>query len=131
MPKVTVHFRIDSTYCFWVTVFGAIFLPRWRQTTSSKSSRTSAPCSSTPRTVSTVPGPISWPPWMSSTISSSTARASATASSSPSSVTRLPRITIVACEPLAQRVEHAVTDGRELRRDVVGNRENFLHPPSV
>ena len=31
-------------------------------------------------------------------------------------------------EPLAQRVEDAVADGRELGGDVVRNRENLLHP---
>jgi hypothetical protein len=28
IPNVTVQARIASTYAFWVTVFGAIFLPR-------------------------------------------------------------------------------------------------------
>src|SRR4029453_31754 len=46
---------------FGVTVLGAIFLPRWRQTTSSKTSRTSSTCSSAPSTASTGDGPISWP----------------------------------------------------------------------
>ena len=46
IPKVTVHSRIASTYRFWPIVFGAIFLPRWRQTTSSKTSRMSSVWSS-------------------------------------------------------------------------------------
>jgi hypothetical protein len=33
-----------------------------------------------------------------------------------------------AAEPVAQRVEHAVADARELGRDLVRNREDFLHP---
>ena len=32
-------------------------------------------------------------------------------------------------QPLAERVEHAVADGRELGGDVVRDRENFLHGP--
>jgi hypothetical protein len=40
-------------------VFGAIFVPRWRQTTSSKTSRMSSAWSSAPSTASTVFGPIS------------------------------------------------------------------------
>ena len=34
---------------------------------------------------------------------------------------------IVQPKPVAQRVEHAVADARELGRDVVGDGENFLH----
>src|SRR5919202_666484 len=78
-----------------MTVFGAIFLPRWRQTMSSKTSRMSSAWSSAPSTASTVFGPISCPPSTSSTSSSTTARASATAGSSPSIVSRLPRSRIV------------------------------------
>src|SRR6266571_4284852 len=78
-----------------MTVFGAIFLPRWRQTMSSKTSRTSSTWSSAPSTASTVDGPISCPPSTSSTSSSTTARASETFGSSPSIVSRLPRSRIV------------------------------------
>ena len=56
--NVTVRARIASTYRFWFTVFGAIFLPRWRQTTSSKTSRTSSAWSSAASTAPTVSGPI-------------------------------------------------------------------------
>ena len=42
IPNVTVAARIASTYRFWFTVFGVMFLPRWRQTMSSKTSRTSS-----------------------------------------------------------------------------------------
>ena len=48
-------------------------------------------------------------------------------SSSPSSVSRLPRSAIVQCEPLAQRVEHAVVDAGELGRDLVRDVEHLLH----
>src|SRR3954447_13803380 len=91
MPKVTVQRRIASTYCFCVTVFGAIFLPRWRHTTSSKTSRMSSAWSSAETTAPTVSGPISCPPSTSSTSSSTTARAAATFSSSPSIVSWFPR----------------------------------------
>ena len=91
MPNVTVERRIASTYSFCVTVFGAIFLPRCRQTTASKTSRTSWPASSVPSTASTVWPPIWWPPSTSSTSSSITARAFSTWRSSPSRVSWLPR----------------------------------------
>src|SRR3954470_6783524 len=91
MPNVTVHLRIASTYAFWVTVFGAIFFPRCRQTTSSKTSRTSWSASSAPSTASTVCAPIWWPPSTSSTSSSMTSRAACTCASSPASVSWFPR----------------------------------------
>jgi hypothetical protein len=34
-------------------------------------------------------------------------------------------------QAVAERVEHAVVESRELRRDVVRDRENFLHARSV
>src|SRR6188472_2587171 len=74
-----------------MTVFGEIFLPRWRQTTSSKTSRMSSAWSSAATTAPTVSGPISCPPSTSSTSSSTTARAAATLSSSPSIVSWFPR----------------------------------------
>src|SRR5436190_5607303 len=95
IANVTVWPRIASTYCFCITVFGEIFLPRWRQITSSKTSRISSAWSSARTTAPTVSGPISWPPWTSSTSSSTTARASDTRSSSPSIVSTLPRRRIV------------------------------------
>ena len=33
-----------------------------------------------------------------------------------------------AVQPVAQRVEHAVADARELRRDLVRDGKDFLHP---
>src|SRR5215210_476466 len=95
IAKVTVWSRIASTYCFCMTVFGAIFLPRWRQTTSSNTSRMSSASSIARTTAPTVSGPISWPPSTSSTSSSTTARASETCVSSPSIVSTLPRSRIV------------------------------------
>src|SRR5215216_921355 len=91
IANVTVWFRMASTYRFCVTVFGEIFLPRWRQTTSSKTSRMSSAWSIAASTASTVLGPISCPPSTSSASSSTTARACATLGSSPSMVRRLPR----------------------------------------
>src|SRR5919201_619414 len=78
-----------------VTVFGEMRLPRWRQTTSSKTSRRSSAWSSAASTASTVLGSISWPPSTSSPSSSITARAWATSGSEPSIVSRLPRSRIV------------------------------------
>ena len=105
-----------------------MFLPRWRQTTSSKTSRTSSPSSSTPSTASTVPGPISLPPSSRSTSSPTTVRASVTRSSSPSIVSWLPAQPDRAAQAVAQRVEDAVADARQLGGDVVGDRQGFLHP---
>src|SRR5215212_5403494 len=95
IAKVTVWSRIASTYCFCMTVFGAIFFPRWRQTTSSNTSRMSSASSMARTTAPTVSGPISWPPSTSSTSSSTTARASETCVASPSIVSTLPRSRIV------------------------------------
>src|SRR6266508_921440 len=91
IANVIVHLRIASTYAFWLTVFGVICVPRWGQTTSSKTSRGSCAASIAARTASTVPGPIACPPSTSSTSSSMTTRASPTFVSSPSRVRRFPR----------------------------------------
>src|SRR5919204_161781 len=61
-----------STYRFCVTVFGVICLPRWRQTTSPKTSWTLSAWSIALSTESTVVGPIAWPDSTSSTSSSAT-----------------------------------------------------------
>src|SRR3954447_5997227 len=71
-------------------------LPRWRQITSSRTSRMSSAWPIAWRTASTVAASIRWPPPTSSTSSSTTARASATSGSSPSIVSWFPRRRIVA-----------------------------------
>ena len=131
IPKVTVHLRIASTYCFWVTVLGAIFLPRCRQTTSSKTLAQSA------RLLERAEHRVD------------RARADLVAALDEldelvEDGARLRHGLLVALErqpvaaqedrasqPLPQRVEHTVVDPGELSRDVIGNRENFLHPISV
>ena len=70
-------------------------MPRWRQTTSSKTSRRSSASSSAASTASTVLGSMSWPPSTRSPSSSITALAWATSGSEPSIVRRLPRNKIV------------------------------------
>ena len=89
--------RIASTYRFCVTVFGAIFLPRCRQTTSSNTSRMSAAWSRRPRLHRSCPGRSGDRPRRASTSSSSTARASPTCSGAPSSVSLLPRRAMLHC----------------------------------
>ncbi len=91
MPNVIVLRRIESTYCFWLTLFGATFSERWRHTTSSSTSVADVPRSSAPVIAEIVPGEIWWPAAMRSATSWTTSAAAATASSDPSSVTTSPR----------------------------------------
>src|ERR1700761_2932730 len=91
IPKVIVLRRIESTYRFWFSVFGATLVLRWRQTTSSRIAVGLSSASSAPATASTVPGTTSWPCSISSTISSTRLAASCRSPGSPSRVSTLPR----------------------------------------
>src|SRR5262245_17783548 len=91
IPKVIVCRRIESTYFFWFTVFGAIRVLRCCQTTSSRISAGLSCLSSAPVTASIVPGAISWPCSIRSTSSPTTVSAVRTSPASPSSVRTLPR----------------------------------------
>src|SRR5262245_56074234 len=91
IPKVIVCLRIESTYCFWLTVLGAIRVLRCCQTTSSRISAGLSCLSSAPVTASIVPGAISWPCSIRSTSSPTTVSAVRTSPASPSRVRTLPR----------------------------------------
>src|SRR3954453_3522870 len=91
IPKVIVCLRIESTYPFWLTVFGAIRVLRCCQMTSSRISAGLSCASSAPVTASIVPGAISWPCSIRSTSSSTTVAAVCTSPASPSSVSTFPR----------------------------------------
>src|SRR4051812_12460854 len=91
IPKVIVCLRIESTYPFWLTVFGAIRVLRCCQMTSSRISAGLSCWSSAPVTASIVPGAISWPCSIRSTSSPTTVSAVRTSPASPSRVRTLPR----------------------------------------
>ena len=91
MPTVIVWSRMASTYCFWFTVLGATFSPRWRQTTSSRMRLGLSWRSSAPPIASIVPGATSWPWRTRSESSRTTVSPIATSSLEPSRVSTLPR----------------------------------------
>src|SRR6476646_6167505 len=91
MPKVIVCRRIESTYRFWLSVFGATLVLRCRQTTSSRISAGLSCASRAPVTASIVPGATSCPCSIRSTSSSTTVAAVCTSPASPSRVRTLPR----------------------------------------
>ena len=110
-----------------MTVFGAIFLPRWRQTTSSKTSRTSWSASSVPSTASTV-------------CAADLVTALDQLDQLVDHLARLLDVRVVAVErqliaaqahgalqTVAERVEHAVADPGQLGRDRVRDIEGLLH----
>ena len=128
IPKVTVWLRIASTYCFWFTVFGAIRLPRWRQTTSSSASRIALGL--VERADHRVDGRR---PDVVAALDELDELVHDRARLGDLGLLALDREPVAAQqdragEPVAQLVEHRVAHPGELRRDVVRDRENFLHP---
>jgi hypothetical protein len=110
-----------------LTVFGEIFLPRWRQTTSSKTSRRSSAWSSAGEH-----GVDRARPDLVPALDQLGELVDDRARLDDVRVVALDRQPVAAQrqrdpQPLAEGVEHAVADGCELGGDVVGDRENFLH----
>ena len=98
MPNVIVCLSIESTYRFWLSVFGRIDRPRLLRMLSESTSagRSVVSARSICRTRSTVSVVTPWPVRMIATSSSSSRSARATSPGSPRMVIRLPRTWISA-----------------------------------